>query len=112
MAEKTTTIGGFQVAEVSEIPAQVKKAKGIYADVAEAAVKAAPKALAITVEEDKKAATRVQGFRGFLKRAHRENEFTVARQASIIYVQYIGEAVAAAPAAPAAAKKASPRAND
>ena len=92
MAEKTTTIGGFQVAEVSEIPAAVKKSKGIYAEVAAAAVEAAPKALAITVEEDKKAATRVQGLRGFLKRAHREGDFTIARQASIIYVQYIGTA--------------------
>jgi 7-keto-8-aminopelargonate synthetase-like enzyme len=111
MAEKTTTIGGFQVAEVTEIPEQVKKAKGIYAEVAAAAVEAAPKALALAVEEDKKAATRVQGLRGFLKRAHRENDFTVARQGSTIYVQFIGEAAAATPAS-AATKKASPRANN
>ena len=111
MADKTTTIGGFQVAEVSEIPAAVKKSKGIYAEVAAAAVEAAPKALAITVEEDKKAATRVQGLRGFLKRAHREGDFTIARQASIIYVQYIGTAEAE-PTPAAAAKKVSPRAND
>jgi 7-keto-8-aminopelargonate synthetase-like enzyme len=104
------TIGGFQVAEVAEIPAQVKKSKGIYAEVVAAAVAAAPRALALEIPEDKKAATRVQGLRGFLKRAEREDEFTVARQASMIYIQFTG----AAEAPKAATKKAAagPRSND
>lgn len=106
------TIGGFQVAEVSEIPEQVKKAKGIYAEVVAAAVTAAPKALAMQVDEDKKAATRVQGLRGFLKRAQRENEFTVARQASMIYIQYIGTPEPAEAPKAATKKAAGPRSNN
>ena len=90
-----TEIGGFQVATVDEIPEQVKKAKGIYADIVVAAEEAAPRALALNIGDDKKAATKVQGLRGHLKRHGREEEFVVARASSNIYIQLLAAPKAA-----------------
>ncbi len=83
---KPSTIGGFQVATVSEVPEAARVRRGIYTDVIEA-VPEPPQALVIDFEEAKKASTRVSGLRGYLRRHNLLDDFTVVRQGSKVFVQ-------------------------
>jgi hypothetical protein len=82
-----------QFKAVTNIPAAVKKAKGDYAKVVGAALMVAPgQALAFEIEGDNKAAaTKVAGLRGYMTRRNITEHFTVARQGNTIYVKYEGK---------------------
>ena len=80
-------IGGFQVETVEEIPPQVLATRGKYAIVVEEARKLAPKVLVLDIGDAKKAATTMQGLRGYLKRNNEIENFVVARQLSKVFIQ-------------------------
>ena len=81
-----------KISVVSEVPASVTIGKtSMWDAVIEAAKKDPAKALAITVADANEAGQKAQGLRGLLKRRHMDNDFTVAKQGEVIYVQYTPE---------------------
>ena len=82
-------IGGFQAVVVDEVPEVTRAGRGIYGDIIEA-VPDAPSALKIDIGDPKRAAVKVAGLRGFLRRHNKRDDYVVVRQGAVIFVSKKG----------------------
>lgn len=78
-----------KITVVDEVPASVTIGKtSMWDAVIEAAEENPAKALAITVADANEASQKAQSLRGLLKRRKVDEDFTVAKQGEVIYLQH------------------------
>ena len=77
-------IQGFQVTTIDEVPVAERAQRGIYGELIENVPDSG--ALQIDIGDAKKAATKVAGLRGYLRRHNKVDDYTVVRQGQLIFV--------------------------